>query len=216
MERRLEPELLDSLPPGHPDALRNRRDLRLINGLMGNTRWFARTLPPLVQASALVLELGAGLGELAHRLAGHGLRVDGLDRWPAPDAWPSDRVWHQADLEAFAGWAGYPVVIGNMILHQFTPEVLRTLGRHLDVHARLLVFCEPVRVRRSQYLFAVAAPLIGANHVSRHDGRVSIAAGFLGDELPRHLGLDPDRWTWRIRTTFLGAYRVVARRRDTP
>ena len=31
------------------------------------------------------------------------------------------------------------------------------------------------------------APLLGANHVSLHDAHVSIAAGFLGDELPRAL-----------------------------
>jgi len=38
----LQAELLDSLPPDHPDALHNRRDLRLTNALMGNSRWFQR------------------------------------------------------------------------------------------------------------------------------------------------------------------------------
>ncbi len=213
MERRLTPELLDSLPHDHPDALHNRRDLRLINALMGNVRWFMRTLPPLVRSGEAVLELGAGLGELARELARHGPRVDGLDRWPRPRTWPADRTWHQTDLETFAVWDEYPVVIGNMILHQFSPEALRDLGAHLDRHARLLVFCEPARRRRSQRLFAVAAPLMGANHVSRHDGHVSIAAGFLDNELPVQLGLPADRWTWRIQTTFFGAYRMVAERR---
>jgi 2-polyprenyl-3-methyl-5-hydroxy-6-metoxy-1,4-benzoquinol methylase len=213
VERRLTPELLDTLPHDHPDALHNRRDLRLINAFMGNVRWFVRTLPPLVGAGERVLELGAGLGELAGELARRGPHVDGLDRWPVPPDWPEGRTWHQTDLETFAGWEDYPVVIGNMILHQFEPDTLRDLGAHLDRHARLLVFCEPARRRRSQRLFAVAAPLMGANHVSRHDGHVSIAAGFLEHELPAQLGLAPDRWTWRLQTTFFGAYRLVAARR---
>ncbi len=214
MERRLTPELLDSLSHDHPDALHNRRDLRLINALMGNGRWFVRTLPPLVRPGEPVLELGAGLGELAEELAHHGQRVDGLDRWPQPDRWPADRRWHQTDLESFSAWSDYPVVIGNMILHQFSPGSLIALGRHFDAHARLLVFCEPTRRRRSQRLLAVAAPLIRANHVSRHDGHVSIAAGFIDNELPKQLGLSAEHWTWQVQTTFFGAYRVVARRRN--
>lgn len=213
MERRLVPELLDSLPPDHPDALHNRRDLRWINALMGNARWFERNLPSRVAPAETVLELGAGLGELANALSGQGVRTDALDRWPQPPCWPGGRAWHQTDLETFDQWARYPVVIGNLILHQFPDPTLRELGAHLDTHARLLLFCEPVRRRGSQHLLAAVAPLIGANHVSRHDGHVSIEAGFIANELPARLGLSPDRWRWEVRTTLFGAYRLVAQRR---
>ncbi len=216
MERRLVPELLDSLPPDHPDALHNRRDLRWINALMGNTRWFVRTLPPLVAPDEAVLELGAGLGELANALARHGVRPDALDRWPAPLGWPTDRTWHQTDLETFDQWDRHPVVIGNMILHQFPDTTLLALGARLDAHARLLIFCEPVRRRCSQHLLAAVVPLIRANHVSRHDGHVSIEAGFLDNELPTRLGLSSERWQWEIHTTVFGAYRLIARRRPSP
>lgn len=182
---------------------------------MGNVGWFAKTLPPLVGAGESVVEVGAGLGELAHTLTGRGLRIDALDRCPKPASWPRDREWYQTDVESFAGWHRYPVVMGNLILHQFPQETLSSLGAHWDTHARLLVFCEPARRKRSQHLFAVAAPLIGANHVSRHDGHVSIAAGFLDDELPAHLGLNSARWRWEIQTTFFGAYRLIARRLDS-
>jgi hypothetical protein len=64
-------------------------------------------------------------------------------------------------------------------------------------------------------MFRLFAPLIGANHVSRHDANVSIAAGFRGDELPGLLGLEPERWTWRCTTTLLGAYHLIAWRRET-
>lgn len=211
--RSLQPELLDALPADHPAALHNRRDLRLTNRAMGNFRWFARVLPPLVRPGERVLELGAGTGDLGRRLHRCGVALDGLDRWPRPEAWLAARAWHQADVETFRGYANYPVVMGNLILHQFSDAALAALGEKLRATARLIMFCEPARRRLSQFLFATAAPLLGANYVSRHDARVSIAAGFRGDELPRALGLDAGAWDCRVTTTFLGAYRLIAVRR---
>jgi hypothetical protein len=49
--------------------------------------------------------------------------------------------------------------------------------------------------------------------VTRHDGRVSIAAGFRGDELAERLGLSARRWHWRSRGTLRGAHALVAWRR---
>ncbi len=213
MRRVLQPELLDDLPADHPAALHNRRDLRLTNRALGNFRWFTRTLPPLVRPGERVLELGAGTGELGRLLHLRGFALDGLDRWPRPAAWPAAQAWHTADLESFADYAAYPVVIGNLIFHQFSAEALAALGAKLRASGRLIVACEPARRRVSQILFATVAPLLGANYVSRHDARVSIAAGFRGDELPRALGLAPEAWDWRVTTTFLGAYRLVAVRR---
>ena len=213
MPRTLQPELLDALPPGHPAALHSRRDLRLTNRAMGNFRWFLRTLPPLVRSGETVLELGAGTGDLARALHGRGVSVDGLDRWPRPAEWPADRAWHSADLTAFPGYASYPVIIGNLIFHQFSEVELAALGARLRDHARLIVACEPARRRLYQIIFGVVAPLLGANYVTRHDARVSIAAGFRGNELSRALGLDPALWECRVTKSLLGAYRLVASRR---
>jgi hypothetical protein len=212
MQRILQPELLDSLPPDHPEALHNRRDLRIINGLMGNHRWLARTLPPLRADGRPLLEIGAGDGHLGLRLAARGIAVDGLDLWPRPAAWPADRAWHTADLRAFDGYDRYPVVIGNLIFHQFSAPELAAVGAALRRSARVIVACEPVRRRFSQALLAVLGPPLGANAVTRHDARVSVAAGFVGEELPRALGLDDGRWNFRCFSTALGAYRMVARR----
>ena len=211
--RILQPELLDGLPPDDPAALHNRRDLRLTNRAMGNFRWFERVLLPLVRPGERVLELGAGTGELGLRLHRRRLALDGLDRWPRPAAWPTARAWHQADAEHFPGYADYPVVIGNLILHQFPDSALAALGAKLRASARVIVACEPARRRVSQLLFATIAPLLGANHISLHDARVSIAAGFRGDELPRALGLKAAAWDCHVTTTILGAYRLVAVRR---
>lgn len=211
--RHLQPELLDSLPVDHPDALHSRRDLVLINRLMGNARWFRASLAAHLRPGERVLELGAGTGELAQNLRALGPLIDGIDRVPLPQGWPASARWHQADIEQFTGWNDYPVVMGNLILHHFSEDSLRTLGAALTGHARLLIFNEPARRRYLQRVWAMAAPLAGANPVTQHDGYVSIGAGFCADELPHSLGLDPLRWDWRVTTTWLGAYRLIAQRR---
>src|SRR5882672_8751466 len=93
MQRTLQPELLDSLPPQHPDARHSRRDLRVINRIMGNHRWFERTLPSCRRAGERVLEIGAGTGELGLRLSTWGLPVSGLDLCPQPEEWIDTGDW---------------------------------------------------------------------------------------------------------------------------
>ena len=213
MQRALQPEILDRLPPGHPDALHNRRNLRRLNALMGNFRWFAATLPGLLRPGERALELGAGDGALGLALARIGMRIDGLDLWPRPVAWPRQAAWHRADLRSFAGYGDYPVVFGNLIFHQFSGPELAELGAALSRTARVVAACEPARRRRFQLLMRGVSPLLRANYVTRHDAHVSIAAGFVGDELPRALGLDEKKWTWRCVGTVLGSSRMIARRR---
>lgn len=211
--RQLVPELLDALPAADPAALHSRRDLRRINALMGNTRWFRRMLPALFLPGERALELGAGTGDLGRALSRHGLRIDAIDRCPPPPAWTADCSWHVADAITFNDYSAYPVVIGNLIFHHFSSAELAALGATLNRTARLIVASEPARHRCFQILFALIAPLIGANHVTRHDAHVSIAAGFRGDELPRALGLNPADWDYRVTVSIFGAYRLIARRR---
>jgi len=210
MLRVCKPEMLDSLPPDHPDAVHGRRDLLVINRVMGNPAWFKRTLPALLRGDERVLELGAGTGELATALGGLGIRVDGLDLWPRPVAWPADRAWHRTDLRAFAGFGGYGVVIANLIFHQFTDAELAGLGARLRQGARVILANEPERRRISQVATAAFARLLGANRVTLHDAHVSVGAGFRGDELPRLLGLADGAWQYSCRTTTRGANRMVA------
>lgn len=211
--RFVQPELLDALPCKHPAALHSRRDLQLINLLMGNHWWLARVLQAHVQPSVRILELGAGTGELALRLRRNGWQVDGLDLCPAPDAWPAAARWHRTDLRNFTRYDTYDAICGNLIFHQFTAGELGLLGARLQPRARLLFACEPARRGEAQWLLRRLSPLAGLNHITRHDAEVSIAAGFLHDELPRLLGLDAGRWAWRCSTTLLGAYRMIAWRR---
>ncbi len=204
------PELLDSLPHDHPDALHNRRDLRVINRIMRNQSWFERTLPPLLRPGERVLEIGAGMGELSGNLGRRGIPVDGLDLWPRPESWPASLEWHSSDLREFEGFGRYSAVIGNLIFHQFTDAELAGLGAKLRQSARIILACEPERRRALQIATAALGPLIGANHVTLHDAHVSVTAGFRGEELPRLLGLAGGAWRYSCRTTALGANRMVA------
>jgi hypothetical protein len=212
MIRTLQPELLDALPPEHPDAQHSRRDLRIINRIVGNHRWIARKLPTLLRAPERVLEVGAGTGELGRQLAARSIAVDGLDLWPRPPHWPAARGWHVSDVRTFTRFADYAVIVGNLIFHQFTDGELYALGAKLRRTARVIVACEPARRRTSQALLRAFGPLLGANLVTRHDAHVSVAAGFRGDELPRILGLIGDDWSISCETTALGSYRMVALR----
>lgn len=214
MQRTIQPELLDSLPPDHPDALHNRRDLRLTNHAMGNYRWIAKTLPPLVRPTDRILELGAGTGELAALLESRGIAFDAVDLWPRPSTFTPSRRWHQADLRTFSGYGDYTVFVANLILHQFNDAELTQIGAALRPSARLMVACEPARSRTSQLLYRTFAPLFGANRVSLHDAHVSIDAGFRHDELPRALGLAPADWHIRCGPAPIGAYHLVAVRRS--
>ncbi len=213
LARTVQPELLDGLPPGHPDAEHNRRDLRFFNALMGNFRWLARELAENLRPGDRVLELGAGDGGLGRRLqnilADSPCHYTGIDLWPRPAAWPAGWDWRREDLADFPDYGGYNVILGNLILHQFEDSVLRNLGAQWRESARLLLFCEPAR-RKLHLRQLPLANLAGINHVSRHDARVSIEGGFIRDELPRILGVDAPPWRVTVHQTFLGAYRLVA------
>lgn len=213
-ERRCRPELLDTLPSGSRDAVRSRRDLRRLNALMGNFAWFERVLAERAAPRERILELGAGDGGLGARLLHRGWSVAAVERAPRPERWPAGAAWHAGDLTAFDRWADHPVVIGNLVLHHFDDAALRRLGRHLDAHARLIVANEPHRCFAAHALFRAACLLIGANAVTRHDGRASIDAGFRDGELPLALGLRPSRWRWCVHATFRGGYRLVAERKS--
>lgn len=216
MERRLQPELLDSLPDGSPAARHSRRDLRVLNRLLGSRRWFERGLKRLLHPGERVLELGAGGGEIGAGLQARGFPVDGLDRCGRPAAWDARYRWHRTDLFAFEAWSDYPVVIANLFLHHLDAPQLRWLGERLSSHARVVLTSEPLRCRLTGGLFALVCPLIGAHPVTRHDGRVSITAGFRHGELAESLGIGRDVWRWRTAHTVSGSCRFLAEKRENP
>ncbi len=211
MDRILRSELLDSLPPDDPAARHSRRDLRIVNRIIGSEKWFRQVFLSKLKPGERVLELGSGTGEIGMALSAAGLAVDGLDLCPRPPRWPSKAKWYRADIRSFLKYSEYAAVMANLTLHHFSSNELAVLGTKL-AGARLIVASEPMRRRRSQAMFAAFGPLLGANHITLHDARISIAAGFLGDELPHALGLTADRWKWKCEMSTFGVYRMIARR----
>ena len=207
------PELLDELPSDSPAAQHSRRDLRILNRLLGSTAWFGRVLREHSWSGERALEIGAGTGELGRTLSTVVPGLAGLDFNRRPLDWPGNAPWYETNVLLFSAWKTYPIVIGNLIFHHFDRDGLARLGANINAHARLLVASEPLRTRRTERLFSFVCPLIRAHPVTRYDGRVSIDAGFRGDELPRLLRLDPAVWSWRVHETWLGSSRLVAERR---
>lgn len=217
-ERVVAREILDSLPPEDPDAIRSRRDLRLINAVMGNYRWLAaRSTHHRADAPTLSwTEIGAGDGQLAPAFSSQSratLAVTGLDLSPRPPSWPSHWPWIQGDLFETLEDLGGDGLMASLFLHHFHAPELRELGRILR-RFRVLLFTEPARHPMHHWQGRVLGPLVGT--VTRHDLHVSIDAGFRHHELPHLLGLDPRSWRIRLRHSALGAYRLEASRDPLP
>jgi hypothetical protein len=207
-ERRVDPELLDTLPADDPSAVASRADLRRVNVWMGQARLLARLLRLYgKRAPATLLDLGSGDGVLMLRAA----RLLARD-WAAVTVLLADRqdLVTQATLQGFAalGWTARPlvadvfsalrsagpvdIVSANLFLHHFQDEALRTLLAEAAATARFVAAAEPERGTFGE-LGSRLMVLIGCNAVTRHDALVSVRAGFAGRELAALL---PP--TWRV------------------
>lgn len=211
--RIVQPELLDELPQDSPAAIDSRRDLRVINRMLGSSAWFSQVLRERICHGERVLEIGAGSGELGKALRHIATDVAGLDLCRRPINWPAHAAWFETDIFDFERWADYPIVIGNLFFHHLDHARLALLGVALNKYARVIIASEPRRTRRTVRLFALLCFFIRAHQVTRYDGRVSINAGFRYDELPRLLYLDPTVWNWKVHETWTGSCRMVAERR---
>jgi hypothetical protein len=219
MKRVLVPELLDSLPAEDPGAVASRRDLRMVNGIMGNFRWLLGQLAN-VPPDGMVLEIGAGDGSFAQqacrRMPSLAPRYHAIDLAPRPSGWPVEAGWHQADV-----WSGSAaeqlrqtsVLVANLVLHHFSDAELHRLGELLPACHTILA-CEPCRRERHVWQGRLLFPFL--HRITRHDMVVSIRAGFREDELSAAMGLDPGQWRGAASETWLGAYRFVAVRNNRP
>ena len=209
MQREVIPEILDSLPPDDPGAIRSRRDLRRLNFCMGNDRWIRSVLARNVNlAKKGIVEIGAGDGDLLRSVATLA-PATGLDLQPRPVGLPSEIKWHTGDLFEQSSLPSGGVLVANLFLHHFEPDELKALGALMEPF-ELLVFSEPLRSCGILALSRCVAPFVGS--VTRHDMPVSIRAGFTMGELPTYLGLS-DRWSVTETTSVLGAIRTIATRR---
>jgi hypothetical protein len=207
VQRVLEPEILDALPGDDPRARRSRADLRRINLVMGNARHIARELGSSVQT---LLDLGAGDGDLARRIARPGMRVTLVDRIRFPEIDGFARA--QDDVRRYLGKTEqrFDATIANLFLHHLEREALRELLELVAKRTALFIACEP---RRS--LVALSASrlswALGASALTRHDARASVRAGFRGRELSE-LWPQDDAWRLSERAAWPFSHLFVARR----
>ena len=190
--RVLTPEILDFLPPDDPGAIRSRRDLARINGVMFQGAIMAKALTGFA-APRLLADLGGGDGRfllgLARRLSNRwpGVRAVILDRQDivssetragfAAQGWHCETV--RGDIFESLPQVKPDIVIANLFLHHLDDAALARLLALVSAQAKGFVACEP---RRSA-LALLGARLVfalGANHVTRHDAVASAQAGFRG------------------------------------
>ena len=229
MKRRVEPELLDTLPPGDPRAVRSRQDLRRVNAWMGNPSIMANALNKSVGGNPVtsILELGAGDGcfllTVARKLSASwaGVKAAALDRQlnisPATSAAFADLQWKLTAITADVfEWvppaAGQSAILANLFLHHFADDRLAELLRKIAGGTRLFIAVEPRRMPWPA-LGGMLLALIGCNDVTRHDGTVSIRAGFAGREIS-NLWPEPHRWHLTEKRSGFFSHLFIARRLD--
>jgi 2-polyprenyl-3-methyl-5-hydroxy-6-metoxy-1,4-benzoquinol methylase len=216
LTRQLVPEQLDQLPATDPAAIHSRRDLRRINWFMRNAALIARACRHAWRGAppSRLVDLGAGDGALLtaleNRLGRHWpqVTVTLVDRAEiaAPSAtgrWRVERVCADATKWlARQGPGTLDVVIANLFLHHFTETELQPLLAGCARVARLFVTCEPRRSRRALAACRLLG-VLGCNHVTRHDARASVRAGFAGRELS---ALWPDSGRWELQERAAGPF----------
>ena len=237
--RIVRPEILDELPVADPRAIRSRRDLQRVNRVMGScgilSRALRRALAPAPQRAPLrILELGAGDGSLALRIATHL-----ATRWPEAELTLLDRqaLLGEATGTAFAhlGWTLRPltvdvlewaraptqqqpsgrwdVALANLFLHHFEEDGLRALFAAVAARCDVFVACEPRR-NLPALLGSRLLPALGVSADTLHDAIVSVRAGFLGCELSRLWPAGKTHWRLEERSAGPFSHLFVATRCD--
>ena len=227
MKRIVEPELLDTLPPDDPRAIRSRRDLRRVNAWMRNHATMASALKSGMNGIApkQLVELGAGDGDFLKRVA-----REICSRWPDVEVTLLDRQRSIAPptLAAFTalGWRAEAmvadvfdwrpkradVIVANLFLHHFDDRQLVELLRLVSERAGWFIAIEPHRFAWPRVCGQLIR-LIGCSGVTRHDAVASVAAGFVRREIS---ALWPDRENWQLTERRAGwfSHLFVARRKE--
>jgi len=217
VNRIVEPEILDELVPTDPDAVRSRRDLCMINSLMGGQKWIAKQIQQIQEVCKLakmgkvtrIVELGAGDGMLSQQLKGlfPDCEVVAVDLISRPESVRGDVVWEKVNVMEYGGFDENTVVVANLFIHHLQEDELRLLGGRLS-SVRAVVLAEPHRKASAIFMGRMIFPII--NHVTRHDMITSIRAGFIKGEVSVLLG---EGFEWRESTGLLGGIRMMGVRR---
>jgi hypothetical protein len=215
LTRRVDPEWLDELPADDPRAVRSRRDLRLMNRIMGHAAILRRALAVSMRGERpRIAELGAGDGTLLLRALPAATRsgeIVFVDRQPVVSQATIERYAKRgftatidaADVfESLASDAEYDVIVANLFLHHFETTALGELLTLAARRTRVFVACEPRRAR-IPLAGSRMLGLIGCNDVTRHDAHVSVRAGFADSELSASW---PSSVEWKLEERRAGVF----------
>jgi 2-polyprenyl-3-methyl-5-hydroxy-6-metoxy-1,4-benzoquinol methylase len=220
-------------------AIRSRRDLQRVNRVMGSCGILRRAMSAALASAPphtrlRILELGAGDGSLALRLA---TRL--ATRWRGAELTLLDRQALIAESTGIAiahlGWTLRPVildalewaraptqqrlsgrwhlVLANLFLHHFEEEQLRELLSAVAGRCNAFVACEPRR-SLTALIGSRMLPALAVSADTRHDAMVSVQAGFRDSELSRMWPASPRCWRLEERPAGLFSHLFVAARDD--
>jgi len=192
--RRRGQEILDG-PDVAPDLVtRSLSDVAKANALFGGVSAILAELEdaiPDLPSSAILLDVGSGLGDIARSAAAAGRRrgiqitTIGLDLAAEIAAASATDEFIRADaLRLPLASRSMDLVICSQFLHHLLPEEATTLIREMSRVARVRVIISDLRRSwiAAAGLWLASFPL-RFHPVSRHDGVVSVMRGFTRREL---------------------------------
>ncbi len=220
MNRILEKELLDELPPNDPRALQSRNDLRRINWWMRNPATIAALFKKrFSKTPKKVVDLCAGDGDFSEQLARrlgsswrnvHLVLVDQKEATCdvraafKPYGWDAEFVvadvfrWLENEEQ-------FDCIYANLCLHHFSSPQLEQIFRAISQRTPYFVACEPRRYRFS-FIIRFFLWVIGCSKITRDDGVISVRAGFRNAELSQ---LWPKESGWVLREYRKGLFSHV-------
>lgn len=185
-KRRIEPELLDGLPP--EQARRNLADLVRINRYFGGHSVIRKALAQVAQPGEKfsLLDIGAASGDTARLIREHfpNASVTSLDRSVTNlHQAPAPKIVADAFRLPFAN-ESFDIVFSSLFLHHFEDvEVIALLESLYALARRALVVCDLERHVLPWLFLPATKHLLGWEKITVHDGVISVRASFRAPEL---------------------------------
>lgn len=216
-------ELMDDLDLGGNTIRQTLDQLELVNRYLGGTQAWRGVQhliseAPTQQAPLTIADLGCGGGDGLRRIAKWGRKTDismrliGFDANPHVVAYAREKSqdWPEISFEvaditdASFLTRQFDVLTASLVLHHFQDRELQHLiPAYVAMSRRGLVVADLQRHWLPWSLFALVTKIMGASHMIRHDGLLSVRRGFTRRELTQKLQATTYpyqlQWCWAFR-----------------